>query len=127
MGAVGGSIVEVSLGGRIYAVAADAESNRKLGGFENEIMMNGDGSARVIKTRVPLQLDGLTLEVDDARADQEYLQNLADANDFFVLSITFAGGDTWQGTAQISGEFQYSSKNATAQVTLVGPGKLERQ
>jgi hypothetical protein len=90
-------------------------------------MVNGDGSARVIKTRVPLQIDGLTLEVDDARADQEYLQSLADASDFFVLSITFAGGETWQGTAQISGEFQYNSKNATAQVTLVGPGKLEQQ
>jgi hypothetical protein len=123
----GGSILEVSLGGRIFPVAADAESNRKLGGCENELEMNGDGSARIVKTRVPLQLDGLTLEVDDARGDQEFLQGLADASDFFTFSATFANGTTYQGTAQIIGEFQCNSKNATAQVTLAGPGNMTKQ
>ena len=37
MAAVGGSIQEVILAGRTFAVAADAEAQRKLGGWENEV------------------------------------------------------------------------------------------
>ena len=128
MTAVGGSIESVTLNGRTFAVAADAESQRKLGGFENEVQANGDGyTARIIKTRVPLMIDGLTVEVDDLRGDHEFLQQLADRNDYFALSITYANGSTYQGQAIITGELQTSSQNATASVSLTGPGKLTRQ
>ncbi len=127
MSAVGGSIESVTLDGRSFAVAADAESQRKLGGFENEIQANGDGGARIIKTRVPLSIDGLTLETDDDRGDQEYLQGLANGNDFFAIAITFASGITYQGSAQIVGEMQASSQNATTAVSLMGPGLLTKQ
>ena len=51
MAAVGGSIQEVALSGRVFGVAADAEAQRKLGGLENEVMPNGDGmTARLVKT-----------------------------------------------------------------------------
>lgn len=127
MAAVGGSIQEITLAGRTFAVAADAEAQRKLGGFENEVMANGDSTARLIKTRVPLTLDGLTVENDDSRGDQEFLQELADRNDFFPISITYASGVVYQGQAQITGEMQSSSQNATTAISLSGPGKLTRQ
>lgn len=127
MSAIGGSIESVSLDGRLFPVAADAEAQRKLGGFENEVSANGDGTARLIKTRVPLSIDGLMLEIDDDRGDHEYLQDLSNLNDFFVISITYASGSTWQGTAQIVGEMQVSSQNATAAVTFSGPGVLTKQ
>ena len=127
MAGVGGSIEAVALAGRNFTVAADAESQRKLGGFENEVRGNGDGSARVIKTRVPLSLDGLTLVVDDGRGDVEYLQGLANRPDFFPVAITYASGLTYQGTAQIVGEMQSSSQNSTAAVSLAGPGILSQQ
>ena len=76
MSAIGGSIESVTLKGREFAVAADAESQRKLGGTENETRANGDGTARLVKTRVPFLLDGLTVVVDDTRGDHEYLQAL---------------------------------------------------
>ena len=122
MAAVGGSIESITLDGRNFAVAADAEAQRKLGGFENEVQSNGDGTARLIKTRVPLSLDGLTLEIDDDRADQEFLQELTNRNDFFPVVISYASGNDYQGTAQIVGETQASSQNATAAVSLMGPG-----
>ena len=125
--AVGGSIESVSLGGRLFPVPADIETNRKLGGFENEVQANGDGTARLIKTRVPLSIDGLTVEIDDNRADQEYLKELADNPDFFVLSITYASGVSYQGESQIVGEFQASSQNATCAISLMGPGILTKQ
>jgi len=127
MAAVGGSIEEVTLSGRSFAVAADAEAQRKLGGFENEVMANGNGTARLVKTRVPLSIDGLTIEVDDDRGDQEFLQELANRNDFFTVAITYASGSTYQGTAQITGENPTSSQNATAAISLMGPGILTKQ
>lgn len=127
MAAVGGSIESVTLDGRIFPVAADAEAQRKLGGFENEVQANGDGTARLIKTRVPLSIDGLTVEVDDDRGDHEFLQELSNRNDFFPVAITYASGNTYQGTAQIVGETPASSQNATAAVSLMGPGVLTKQ
>lgn len=127
MAAVGGSIESITLDGRNFAVAADAEAQRKLGGFENEVQANGDGTARLIKTRVPLSIDGLTVEIDDDRADQEFLQELSNRNDFFPVVISYASGNDYQGTAQIVGETQSSSQNATAAVSLMGPGVLTKQ
>ena len=127
MAAVGGSIESVTLDGRSFAVAADAEAQRKLGGFENEVLSNGDGTARLIKTRVPLSLDGLTVEIDDDRGDQEFLHGLTDQNDFFPVTITYASGITYQATAQITGELQASSQSATASVNLMGAGEMTKQ
>lgn len=127
MTAIGGSIQEIAMDGRTFAVAADAESQRKLGGFENEVQANGDSSARIVKTRVPLSLDGLTLETDDVRGDQEFLQELANRGDFFPVVISYASGQSYQGLAQIVGEMQTSSQNATTAVSLMGPGELTKQ
>ena len=127
MPAVGGSIESLTLDGREFAVAADTEAQRKLGGFENEVQANGNGTGRIIKTRVPLSLDGVVVEIDDSRGDHEFLQDLTDSNDFVSLSITYASGITYQGTAQVVGETQASSQSATAPISLMGPGTLTNQ
>ena len=127
MAAVGGSIESLGLAGRSFPVAADAEAQRKIGGFENEVLANGNSTARLIKTRIPLSLDGVVVEIDDNRGDQEYIQGLVDSNDFFPIDITYASGITWQGTAQIVGENPASSQSATAPISLMGPGILTRQ
>lgn len=125
--ATGGSIESVGLSGRTFAVAADADSNRKLGGTENEVQMNGDGTGRLIKTRVGWMLDGLTLAVDDLRDDQEFLEVLKSRNDFFVIDVTYASGAVYSGLGQITGEMTVSSQSTTAAVTLGGPGQLTKQ
>lgn len=127
MSSIGGSIESINLSGREFPVPADTEATRKLGGFENEVQANGNGTARVIKTRVPLTIDGLAVEIDDSRGDHEYLQDLANSNDFFVIAITYASGVTYQGTAQLVGEIPASSMNATAPISLSGPGILTAQ
>ena len=86
MPAVGGPIESVSIDGRNFPVAADADTNRKIGGDENEIQPNGDGSARIIKTKVPWKVDGLTVSVDDFLGDHEFLQGISDKNDFSVIN-----------------------------------------
>lgn len=127
MTAVGGSIESVGLAGRTFSVAADADSNRKLGGFENEVSMNGDGTGRLVKTRVGWMLDGLTLSIDDLRGDHEYLQDLVNRRDFFAIDITYPSGAIYSGTGQITGEVQVASQATTASLSLHGPGVLTQQ
>lgn len=123
----GGSIESVGLAGRTFSVAADADSNRKLGGWENEVQPNGDGTGRLIKTRVAWLVEGLTLSIDDLRGDQEYLQDLKDRLDFFPIDVTYASGAVYSGLGQVTGEEQTSSMSTTAAVTLSGPGRLNKQ
>lgn len=125
--ATGGSLQSVTLDGRYFAVAADADSQRKLGGFENENQANGDGSARQIKTRVSWQLSDLTLVIDDLNGDPEFLQALADRNSYYPITTSYASGAVYQGTGQIEGEVQTSSQSATAALGLGGPGQLTLQ
>ncbi len=124
---VGGSIESVSIKGRNFAVAADAEGNRKLGGFENAIEVNGNGTKRTVQTRVGWKIDGLTLSIDDDRGDHEFLQDIADSGEDVPIAATFASGATYGGAGTITGEIMWSSQNTTAGVTLEGGGKLKKQ
>jgi hypothetical protein len=127
MAAIGGSIESISIRGRLFPVPADADVNRKVGGFETEIQANGDGSARKIMTRVPWMLDGITVEIDEDRADHEFLQEIADDPGYVAITITYASGATWQARGTISGELQVSSQNATASFSMGGPGAMTQQ
>ena len=127
MGATGGSIESVTLDGRTFSVATDADSNRKLGGFENDVQANGDGTARLLKTRVPWTAADLTLSIDDLNGDHEFLQALADGNSMFPITAAYASGTIFQGEGQITGELQVSSANTTASVSLMGSGKMTAQ
>ena len=122
MAATGGSIESVTLKGRTFSVAFDADSQRKLGGFENDVQANGDGTSRLLKTRVPWSAADLTLSTDDLNGDQEFIQQLADGNDLFPIVATYASGAIFNGSGQITGELQASSANATTTVSLMGSG-----
>jgi hypothetical protein len=127
MAAVGGSIQELDIGGRNFAVASDADAKRKLGGFENEIQSNGNGTARVIKTRVPWSLADISVEVDDSKGDLEYLQAIANSNATVQIAITFVSGLVYQADGTITGEIASSSQNATASISLGGGGEMTKQ
>lgn len=115
------------VGGRRFPVAADAEAQRVIGGWENEVQANGDASARIIKTRKPLMLEGVALQIDDDRGDQEYLQDKAAESEFFTIAIEYASGAIYQARATIVGELKASSQNATMPVSFSGPGQLTKQ
>lgn len=123
----GGSIESISIRGRLFAVASDADAQVKLGGFENEKQSNGDGSARTVKTRVPWSITGLQVDINEAKGDHEFLQEIQDSLDDVSVTVTYANGTTRQGTGTITDEVQYSTQNATATVSLGGGGKLTQQ
>jgi len=124
---VGGSIIEVALSGRGFAVASDADSNRSLGGSMNELDPNGNRTARLIKNYKPWKTDNLVLDIDDQLDAQEYIQAEANKTDYITVIITYASGIRYSGRAQITGEIQVSSQKTTATITLEGPETLEQQ
>jgi hypothetical protein len=124
---IGGSIEQASIRGRLFAATADADVTRKLGGFENEVQSNGNGTIRIIKIRVPWVLSDVVLEVNDIRGDQEFLQEVADDLDPVDITITLASGLVYQAEGTITGEVNYSTNAGTATVTLSGGGKMTRQ
>lgn len=128
----GGSIQEVSIGGRTFAVAADADTTRKLGGKEVELEMNGNATARVIETTVGWSITGIMVSVDETNADQDFLQDCADGTDagddgFYPCVITYAGGTSRMGRGRPIGAVEAGSMKATCSLSLGGPGKLEQQ
>lgn len=124
---IGGSITSISFNGRQFSVPADADYSMKLGGYENEVSANGNGSARLIKTRVPLAITGVQVSIDDTLQDLEFLQDLADSKEFFDMVVELASGAFWTGRAQVSGELTRSSQSTTSGFDLMGNGKLVQQ
>ncbi len=124
MTAIGGSIESVTIDGRRFAVTFDTDSSRKLGGTENEVQPNGDGTARIIKTATAWQLSGLVVQVDDFQGDHEFLQAVADGNAFVACSINMASGLTYQGRGIVAGELASSTASAAATLDIQGEGKL---
>ena len=123
MGATGGSIESVTLRGRTYGVAADGDSQRSLGGSVNEYESNGDQvTGRLLKTATPWEASDLALSIDDLNGDAVFLQDLADSNDLFAITVAYASGAIFEGTGQISGVIQVSSTNTTATLGLKGSG-----
>lgn len=127
MPAVGGSIESITLEGRTFSVAGDADVGIKLGGSENDVQANGDGTARLIKTRVTWSVADATVSIDDSNGDAEFLQALADRNSFFPCTITLSSGAIYQGDGQLTGEMPTQTQATTASVTLMGTGVLTKQ
>jgi hypothetical protein len=129
---VGGSLASLSIKGRNFSVAADADVSRKIGGYQNELQMNGDGTGRIIKTRTGWGLSGINIDVNDVRGDHEFLQDIvdgvgADPDGLFPIAAEYASGAVWSGKGTITDELAYSNMSTMASVSLSGPGELTRQ
>lgn len=127
MGTTGGSVISISLNGRQFAIPADTDVNIKRGGFESETQINGDGTTRKIKTRVPWGILGLSVSIDDSQQDHQFLQGLADGNEVVDVVMELASGAIETGKGDINGELQRATQATTAQFDLMGQGKLNQQ
>jgi len=119
---VGGPIESISIKGRTFAVAGDADVSLDLGGDSNEVQMNGNGTARVIKTAKPGMLEAVTVAIDRDAQDQEFLQSVCDGTDLVDVSITYVDGNVYYSQQIITGDLKSSSANATAEIAFSGKG-----
>ena len=127
MPAIAGSMESITIDGRSFAVTADADTARKLGGFENEVQPNGDGTARTVKTRVPWALTGVVVEIDDTQGDQEFLQALQNSYRNVPITATYVSGRVYQATGQVIGEVVFNNQSSTASLDLSGSGEMTPQ
>jgi len=124
---IGGSIESITVDSQPFAVAADADATLSLGGWSNEVQPNGNGTSRIIKTRIPWSLTGLTVAIVDDNGDQETLQAVADGNVYVPCTIRMASGVVYQGTGTITDNIERSTQSATASLSLSGQGTLTKQ
>jgi phosphate-selective porin len=128
----GGSILEVSIKDRVFSVAADADLTVDIGGYSGETQMNGDGTGRPILTRKAWSITGITININEAQGDHDFLQDCMDGvgagdDGYFDCTVTFTDGRVRQGRGKPQGELAKSTMNTTAAVAFGGPGKLELQ
>jgi hypothetical protein len=124
---IAGSLQMISFDGRMFVASADGDAPLDLGGNTVEQQMNGDGSDRAIVTRKGWMFGGITLNIDAAKGDLEFLQERQDTGKNFSFTATLASDVTYQGRGKITGDLQASTGNGTASVTFRGPDKLESQ
>jgi len=127
MAAVGGSIKGIEIDGRPFAVATDADAKVKLGGKKVAVEANGDGTVRVLGTVEPWSVSDITITIDNDKADNEFLQDKADAMEIVPCTITYIDGTTYQGKGIVADDHDFSTAKATTSITLMGQGKLTPQ
>ncbi len=121
----GGSIEKISLAGNKFSVAADNDGTIDHGGTSNEQQMNGDGTARLVKTRKSWKITGLQVSIDFSAGELALLQNLANGKADFAVQVTLADDTVLSGTGQIVGDGPSGSTQSTmASIDLAGPGEL---
>jgi hypothetical protein len=81
----------------------------------------------MLKTRKPWKVSGVSVEIDENRGDSDFLQEKADALEFFPITLTLASGHTYAGVGTISGDFTAKTMSATCDVELSGRDRLAQQ
>lgn len=127
MAALGGSIAEVAIDGRNFAVAADSDVSLKLGGKKIDVQANGNGTARYLGTVEPWSLKGIDVAIDHDQDDAGFLQRNADAMTAVNCTITLVDGTVFQGKGIVADDHDYSTAKATTGLTLMGEGQLSPQ
>ena len=115
-----GAFESINIGGRRFAVDAEATVTYKLGGKINEVKPNGDGSFRQIKSVKTGALNAVPIVIDDTRDDEEYLQGLMDSNEFFTVAGTKVDGVVLKGTMQIVEDPETDTKEGTKELSFMG-------
>lgn len=117
---IDGAMRNLSIQGRGFKVAHDGSGNKNLGGRNNEVAMNGDGSFRVIQTVMPGSFNDLQLVIDDSLGDLEYLQNLADQGLPVPVVTTYASNVSYTGDSVITGEMNKDELTGLASISMQG-------
>ena len=122
---INGAMRSLTIGGRGFRVAHDGTGNKDLGGRNNEVQMNGDGSFRTVQTVMPGSLNDIQIELDDSRGDHEYIQGLSDAGLPVPVVATYASNESYTGDLVITGEIKHDKTNGLITVSFQG-SKLDK-
>lgn len=121
-----GDIRQLTFAGRELDVKGeDANVNIDVGGYANELGINGNGTAHGTRRRKKASVTDVVVSIDDDRSDLEFLQGKSDSGEAFPLNITLASGVTYSGSMYLVGEIKKATGDGTASLTFEG-AKLEK-
>ena len=122
---IAGAMRSLTINGRGFKVAHDGSGNKVIGGRNNEVAMNGDGSFRPIQTVTPGSFSDVQVEVDDSRGDQEFLQELSNDGLPVPVVATYAANISYTGDLVIAGEIVKDENTGLIPLSFQG-GKLTK-
>lgn len=115
-----GCVESIVINGRRFTCDAEDKCSVTLGGFDNEVKPNGDGTNRLIKSRHAGKIEGLNVIVDNSKDDQEFLQESQDSLEFFDVSATEIDGTVLGGKMQLTESLPNDLKEGSVGITLEG-------
>lgn len=115
-----GPLESITIKGRRFAVAEDDTTNINLGGKNNEVYANGDGTVRVQQSRVPSSVEGINIIFDPDKDDDGYLSEIKETGDLFDCSITANDGTIFSGSMQLIGDLIFDLTAGKLPITLKG-------
>lgn len=121
-----GPLETATIDGRTFPVDGEVDAAKALDGYTNEVKPNGQvGSFRIVKSRKPGRMNSIPLVMDDARGDEEFIQERMDSNDFFACLFTQSDGTVFSGNMQIVEDPETSTKEGTKEVSFMGSLKKQ--
>lgn len=129
-----GSLREITLEGRSFKAAADADGSTSYGGYDTEFSSNGDGATgRFIQTAAGWSLSGVDIAVEDGTDDLEFLTDFqtraarVSGGTGLPIKAVYADGTVRSGGGGITGKIEVSSMSGTASLTFEGAGTFQKQ
>ena len=122
---ISGPIESITIAGRRFPVDGEDAAKVTLAGWKNEVKFNGDGSKRLVRSRVNGSIEGLNVQITHENKDLEFLKEKQGTADFFDVSLTYVDGTTYAGSMQLVDEITEDAQQGTASVKL--EGDLEMQ
>ena len=127
MPANAGPLETVSVDGREFLAVGDASPDRILGGYTNEILINGNQKThRTLKTPTPWSMADSEFECNDELGDQEYLEQKQASEADLDFVYTYASGAVYQGVGQLTGDLAYKGMTASISFGSGGSGELKK-
>jgi len=121
MGVRAGDIRQLTINGREFDVKGeDANVNIDLGGYANEVGLNGNGTAHVVQRRKAAGFSDCPVSIDDSREDLEFLQEVADGGEAVPVTITLASGVTYSGSLLPVGDLAKATGDGTLSLEMRG-------
>lgn len=103
----------------------DANVEVDLGGFTNEMGINGNGTGHDTQRRKKSRIGGVPVSIDDSRGDLEFLQEKANLGAYGPLQIVMPSGKTLGTSMKLTGDLFKSTGDGVATCTWEAPTKLE--
>ena len=122
---LGLSVMHTSVGTREFSVQSDQDINLQIGGYINEIQINGNGTGHDKMKRVPWMLEGLSVEVNQDKKDQEFLQDLSNSPVPGTWTWEHINGSIYTMLGKPQGDMKFNSNSGYFPLVIAGTGIAE--